>query len=76
MPEATLATLRAEHARARRAEQREPANAQLREQAEHLRRDYAAAKLAEHIAEIVAAAPPLNPDQRDRLSALLVGGGS
>jgi len=34
-------------------------------------RDLAAAKLAAHIARVVDAAPPLTPEQRDRLAALL-----
>lgn len=40
-----------------------------------LRRDHAAEKLAEYIAKTVADAPPLTPEQRDRLTALLKGGG-
>lgn len=35
------------------------------------RRALTEAKLARHIAEAVAAAPPLTPEQRARLSALL-----
>lgn len=37
------------------------------------RRDLAAARLEEYIERTVAAAPPLTPAQRDRLSALLSG---
>ncbi|MFX4286288.1 hypothetical protein ACQBJO_12930 [Janibacter sp. G349] len=40
-----------------------------------LRRDHAAEKLAEHIAKVVATAPPLTVEQRDRLASLLRGGG-
>lgn len=35
------------------------------------RREYAEVSLAEHILKVVAAAPPLTPEQRDRLAALL-----
>ncbi|GAA3667102.1 hypothetical protein FB459_1265 [Yimella lutea] len=38
------------------------------------RRSYRAEKLAEHIAKVVAEAPPLTPEQRDRLAVLLRGG--
>lgn len=38
------------------------------------RRKLREAKLAEHIAHAVDAAPPLTPEQIDRLSALLRGG--
>ena len=38
------------------------------------RRDLKAEKLAEHIAKVVAEAPPLTPEQRDRLAVLLRGG--
>lgn len=40
------------------------------------RRDLRAAKLAAHIAKVVAEAPPLTAEQRDRLAVLLRGGGS
>lgn len=39
------------------------------------RRDLRAARLAEHIARAVEAAPPLTPEQRERLTALLRDGG-
>jgi len=39
-----------------------------------LRRDMAAAALADYVAHAVAAAPPLTPAQRDRIAALLRGG--
>jgi hypothetical protein len=35
------------------------------------RQNLKAARLEEHIAEVVAAAPPLTSEQRDRLAALL-----
>lgn len=38
------------------------------------RRDLRAAGLAEHIAKVVAEAPPLTAEQRDRLAVLLRGG--
>ena len=37
-------------------------------------RDLAAAKLADYIARVVDAAPPLTPAQRDKLALLLRGG--
>jgi hypothetical protein len=36
-----------------------------------LRRDHAAARLEAHIRRVVAGAPPLTPEQRDRLTVLL-----
>ena len=38
------------------------------------RRNYRAERLAEHIAKVVAEAPPLTAEQRDRLAVLLRGG--
>jgi hypothetical protein len=38
---------------------------------QQLRAAYAAETLAEHIARVVAAAPPLTAEQRDRLALLL-----
>lgn len=40
-----------------------------------LRRDYVAESLADHIAAVVATAPPLTDHQIARLRALLDGGG-
>lgn len=37
------------------------------------RRDYYAERLAEHVAGVVAKAPPLTHAQRDRISTLLSG---
>lgn len=39
------------------------------------RRDLAAAKIENYIARVVADAPDLTPEQRDRLALLLRGGG-
>ncbi|MGE9806927.1 hypothetical protein [Janibacter sp. G1551] len=41
-----------------------------------LARDLAAARIADYIKRVVDAAPPLTPEQRDRLAVLLRGGGS
>lgn len=40
----------------------------------NLRRDFYAERLAEHVAKVVAKAPPLTAEQRDRIAALLTGG--
>ncbi|KHL00433.1 hypothetical protein [Sinomonas humi] len=37
------------------------------------RRDLAAAKLAQYVERVVSAAPPLTPEQADRIAALLRG---
>lgn len=39
------------------------------------RRNLAAERLADYIKRTVDAAPPLTPEQRDRLALLLTGGG-
>lgn len=39
-----------------------------------LRRDLASAKLEAYVAKVVAEAPPLTPDQINRVSVLLRGG--
>lgn len=39
------------------------------------RRNLKAARLAEHVERVVAQAPPLTPEQRDRIAALLTTGG-
>jgi len=46
-----------------------------REVAIERERDADASRLADHIKAVVAAAPPLTSEQRDRLAALLRGGG-
>lgn len=38
------------------------------------RRDLAADVIAQHVAKVVAKAPPLTPAQRDRIGAILRGG--
>jgi len=38
------------------------------------RRQLAASVLEKHVAKVVALAPPLTPDQRDRIATLLSGG--
>lgn len=41
------------------------------EEIEEAQRDYAAASLADHIAAVVAQAPPLTNEQREKLANLL-----
>lgn len=40
------------------------------------RRDYAAARLEDHVRQTVASAPPLTDEQRSRIAALLQVGGA
>jgi hypothetical protein len=40
-----------------------------------VRRDLKAQRLEEHVAKVVAAAPPLSAEQRDRIAAILRGSG-
>lgn len=40
------------------------------------KRDYRAERLAIHVAAVVALAPPLTPEQRERIASLLSGGGA
>ncbi|WP_420112336.1 hypothetical protein [Pseudactinotalea sp.] len=42
--------------------------------AEDARRDLAAAKIAAYVEKVVAEAPPLTAEQRDRLSAIISAG--
>jgi len=74
MPETSLATRRAELARAERQKRLNPGDPERVERASELRRNYAAEKLAEYVAKVVAQAPPLTPAQRDRVAILLRGG--
>lgn len=74
MPEMTLQQRRMELARASRRASQE-STAQSSAEIERIRRDYAAAKLADYIRRTVAAAPPLSPEQQHRL-ALLLGNGN
>ena len=76
MPETSLATRRAELARAERQKHLNPGDPERVERASQLRRDYAAEKLVEYVTRIVDAAPPLSPAQRDRIAVLLRGGAS
>jgi len=41
-----------------------------------LRRELKAQRLEEHIAKVVDSAPPLTVEQRDRIAAILRGGGN
>lgn len=66
----SLAQLRAELARAAMAVKRTP-SAETRADLDRLRREYAEAKLADYVAKVVAASPPLTPAQRGRIAALL-----
>lgn len=45
--------------------------------ATEIRRDLAASRIEDYVARVVDAAPPLTPEQRDRIAALLrpAGGG-
>lgn len=40
------------------------------------RRNLRAERLAEHVRKVVAEAPPLSDEQRDRIAAILRGGGT
>lgn len=40
------------------------------------RRDLAAEVIAQHAAKVVSKAPPLTPEQRDRIAAILRSGGA
>lgn len=66
----TPAQMRARIARAERSAKRQDTPEQ-RDRVRALRADYAAEKLAEYIEQVIAAAPPLTPEQRDRLALLL-----
>ncbi len=74
MPETSLAARRAEIARAERHRRRRPDDPERVEHASQLRRDYAAEKLAEVVAKVVASAPPLTAAQRQQIADLLRGG--
>jgi hypothetical protein len=45
------------------------------EGAEQLRRELAETKISEFVAEVVAKSPPLSQEARERIAALLSGGG-
>lgn len=46
------------------------------DQIDDARRDLAEAKIVNYVEKIVAAAPPLSDEQRDRIAALLRAGGA
>jgi len=71
-----LPSLAAQRAEIARAERRRRLHPDEPDQTVALRRQYAAAKLADYITKTVDAAPPLTPAQRDRLALLLSGGSS
>jgi hypothetical protein len=70
LPENELRKRRAAIARAEMKRLKHPGDAADAE-ANALRSEYKAAKLAEAIKRVVDAAPPLSQEQRDRLAALL-----
>lgn len=72
----SLPSLAAQRAEIARAERRRRLHPDEPDQTVALRRQYAAAKLADYIKRTVDAAPPLTPAQRDRLALLLSGGAS
>jgi len=74
LSEASLARRRAELARAERQKHLNPGDPARIERARQLRGDYAAAKLADYVAAVVASAPPLTAAQRQQIAALLRGG--
>ncbi len=73
MPEVqkTPAELRAAIGRASRTASKHPNDPQRRAQADLLRRDYYAARLAKYVAEVVEIAPALTGEQRDAIIGLL-----
>lgn len=48
-----------------------PSDLQLRAEVQGLRTEFRTQSLADHITRVVDAAPPLTPEQRDRLAVLL-----
>ncbi len=70
----SLAARRADVARAERQKHLNPGDPERVEHASQLRRDYAAEKLADYVAKVVAQAPPLTPAQRDKIAVLLRDG--
>jgi len=70
----SLAARRADVARAERQKRLNPGDPERVEHASQLRRNYAAEKLADYVAKVVDAAPPLTAAQRDRIAVLLRGG--
>jgi len=70
----SLAARRADVARAERQKRLNPGDPERVERVGELRRNYAAEKLAEYVAKVVAQAPPLTAAQQGRIAALLRGG--
>jgi hypothetical protein len=56
---------------ARESQRLKPDNPKLVE----LRREFVAERIAENVARALADAPPLTPEQRDRIAAILRAGG-
>lgn len=65
---------RAAIARAERSVKRRPDDLDALEQARRLRSEYKALRAEDYIRQLVDSAPPLTPEQRDRLAVLLRGG--
>lgn len=72
-PEEPLTHQRAAIARAAQARKRRPDDPDAAARVEQLRAEYKAQRLEAWIQELVALAPPLTQEQRDRLSFLLNG---
>jgi len=66
-----LARHRAEIARAEKDARNNPGDPQVREAVARLRAEYAEKKIENYVAKVVAAAPPLTSEQRDRLATLI-----
>jgi hypothetical protein len=71
MPRTDLAAGRTAIARATRTARLNPDDDTAAERLASAQRAYTAAKLEEHIRKVVEAAPPLTPEQRQRLALLL-----
>lgn len=67
-------TLRAELAHAASVARRKPHDPAAQEAVEQKRRDFRAAKLAEHVRQVTEDLPPLTPEQINTIAALLRGG--
>src|SRR4051812_12092195 len=68
-----LAVKRAAVAVAAQQVKNHPHDEDARRRLEDLRRDYAASKIEDHIRKVVASAPPLTIQQRNKLALLLHG---
>lgn len=69
--EQSLARLRAAIASASKVAKLNPGDDQFKVNVRTLRSEYAEKMLANRIKKVVATAPPLTPEQRDRLATLL-----